>query len=202
MNKKLGIVVVLLILGVSLGRAQEPLRPKPPYMASVPNSAHWVVTMKSPHGESEQPITIDIVKTRDIKRLTISYNTGKTKVIYAVRGCHLTETAKGPELIDIDQNNVLYPFLSDEFAFIGQLRADQFKDVVKINGADCFHFQKGASEVWVAADSKLPVAAREGGAMAYFQFFPPSEAPVTLPPAESAFLQQHENACNAFRGMH
>jgi hypothetical protein len=201
MNKNFCVVVMLMILGISLGMAQEPLRPKAPYVAPVPKNAHWLVTMKYPHAAAERPTSIDIAKTEDIKRLTISYSTEKPKEIYAVRGYYLTETAQGPELMNVDRSDLLYPFLSDEFVFIGRLKAEQFKEVVKINGVTCFHFQNEISEVWIAADSMLPVAARKDGMMAYYQFFPPTEAPVILPPAESAFLQRHENACNAFRGM-
>jgi len=203
------LLAVISGLGVENGPAQqnERVTPKPPYVAPVPLYGHWVITLKFPEKRklesvSEQnPVSIDTVKTGDLKRVTLVFKDGTSKTYDHFQKYILTASAHGYEIFSHIDDNPPYPFYTDGFLFVEGVNSTTFKETVKLGAVDCFYYQSASSEVWIAAGSMQPVAAKSNGVMAYYQIQPAPIDSLTLAPDEAAILHRKIAVDNAFRAM-
>ena len=199
--------------------AQPPpaLVPKPPYVAPVPIYGHWTVVLESepatspaghhharPKVESQQiPTTIDTIRTGDLKRVILSYSTGASQQFDQTGIYFLTSDASGSgtKLFIPHPDVPPYPFYTNGFLFFETLNPSWFRDIVKMGGINCFHYQNGSTQLWVAVDSMLPVAAKSEGITAHYQFQPAPGSPIVLPPDEKAVLEKEMNAQKASQSV-
>ncbi|XHR27169.1 MAG: hypothetical protein ACFUZC_14580 [Chthoniobacteraceae bacterium] len=177
--------------------------PKPPYVAPLPQNGHWTITLNSVAQTDKErvPATIDTIKTGETKQVTLLYKDGTSQRFNHAGGYIFTQSSKGVEIFTKLPGIPAYPCYTDGFVFVENIGPAVFKDMAKISGTECFHYQTGSSDVWIAVDSMLPVAARSGNLTAYYQFQPPPTAPIALPPEEAAILRKWEKAYNAFGAM-
>ena len=182
--------------------------PQPPCVAPVPKSAHWTITLKSEvavtPGKSQpapqpMPTTIEIIKTGDTRQVTLSYSDGTSQRFDQAGPYFLTGSASRTELFIPRSGAPSYPFYTDGFLFFERVSPSWFKDVVKIEGVDCFHYQNGSAQLWIAVDSMLPVAAVSGGIIAQYQFQPTPGSSIILPLDEQAALDKEIKAYKAYQ---
>ncbi|XHR27095.1 MAG: hypothetical protein ACFUZC_14200 [Chthoniobacteraceae bacterium] len=202
----LRLIALWLVFSLPAIRAQEPVppAPKPPYVAPVPVNARWVVTLETPGGlsaQTELPTAIETIKTGGVKRVTLFFKSGPSQRFDQMGDYLLTTTPAGPQISKAIPLFPPYPFYTDGYLFVENVVPAHFKGVVKLKGVDCFYYGTGNSSVWISVDTQLPVAARQEGVLAYFQFLPAPSQPLTLPPEEAAQLEKYEAAANAFRAM-
>ena len=189
--------------------------PKPPYVAPVPGYGHWTVELISEAAATpatvpgnptvaplqRTPTTIDTIRTGDLKRVTLSYSTGASQQFDQAGIYFLTSSASRVEIFVPHPGDSPYPFYTDGFLFFEKLSPSWFRDVVKIGSVDCFHYQNGSTQLWVAVDSMLPVAARSGGITARYQFQQTPTSPIVLPPDEEAVLEREIKAYKAYQSV-
>jgi len=187
--------------------------PQPPYVAPMPKSAHWIIALKLEKPEAAatpakpqatpQPIptTIETIKTGDTKAVVLSYADGKSQRFDKAGPYFLTSSASRAEVFIPHPGVPPYPFCTDGFLFFEKVDPTWFKDVVKIGTVDCFHYQNGSDQRWIAVDSMLPVAATSGGIIAQYQFQPTPTSPIVLPPDEQAALDKEIKAYKAYQSV-
>lgn len=200
------LMVAWLVFLIPPARAQEPASPlpKPPYVAPIPDNARWVVTLETPGAtptQTENPVAIETIKTGKTKRVTLFFKSGTSQRFDQLGDYLLTTTPAGPQISKYIPLFPPYPFYTDGFLFVENVVPANFKGMVKFKGVDCFYYGSGNTSVWIAVDTQLPVAARQEGVLALFQFLPAPSQPLALPPEEAAQLEKYEAAANAFRAM-
>jgi hypothetical protein len=206
--------VIALSAGASLSLAQQDGKPvpRPPYVAAIPVNGHWSVTLdasdpqapagtKAPLADEHVPTSIDTIKVGNTKRVTLFFKDGTSRRFDQVDGYFLTASPAGAKLFVPMDASPPYPFYTDGFLFVDHVNPSTFKGVVTCKGVDCFHYQDGSLDIWIAVDSMLPVAAESGKVTAYFQFMAPPDAPITLPADEELILQKEIGAYNKFRAV-
>jgi hypothetical protein len=203
--RELRILALWLVFWLPAVRAQEPALPvpKPPYVAPIPDDARWVVTMEATAGTSAQtfPTAIETIKTGGLKRVTLFFKGGTSQRFDQKGEYLLTTTPAGPQISKYIPLLPPYPFYTNGFLFVENIGPANFKGVVKIKDVNCFYYSNGNTSIWIAVDSMLPVAARQDGVLAHFQFLPAPTQPLTLPQEEAAQLEKYEAAANAFHAM-
>jgi len=191
--------------------------PKSPYVAPVPSYGHWTVELKSeaaappatapgnptPTSQPGIPTTIETIRTGDLKRVILSYSTGASQQFDQTGIYFLTSDASGSgtKLFIPHPDVPPYPFYTNGFLFFETLNPSWFRDIVKMGGINCFHYQNGSTQLWVAVDSMLPVAAKSEGITAHYQFQPAPGSPIVLPPDEKAVLEKEMNAQKASQSV-
>lgn len=186
--------------------SQKPV-PQPPYVAPVPNYSRWIVTLKAPEATpsgtapKDIPEKIEIVKTGGSRRTTVSFKNGVSNQYHEVKGYLIANTPAGVNIYGADPEAVPYEYYTKGYLFVEGVGPDSFRGVTRLDGVECFYYQTGTMEAWIAVDSMLPIASRQGGVIARFQFLPPPDAAIELPSEQSAVLQKLEKAQQAFRAM-
>jgi len=193
--------------------AQQPA-PKAPYVAPIPASGHWTIQLKSSEsapsvaahtGKGNQsdnrPVLIDTLKSGLIKRTTVGFKDG-TSQCFDQSGPYFFQPASAGSYPYIPPpEEAPYPFYSEGFLFFENVSPSWFKNVLKVGGIDCFHYQNGSRELWIAVDSMLPVAAKSGDIVALYQFHPAPNPPVTLTPEEQAAFDHVQKVKKAFESI-
>jgi hypothetical protein len=211
------LLLILIPLASGATVAAEPTpapTPMPPYVAPVPGAAHWIVTLKSkaaasPVGPSARPeagpqrapSTIETIKTGDTKEVTLSYDDGTSQRFDQVGFYFMTGSGSKTELFISNTVHPPYQFYTKGFLFFDTLDPSWFRGITKVGTVDCFYYNSGAVELWVAIDSMLPVAAKSGGILASFSFLPAPTSPIALPPNEQALLDRQIKAYNTFQSV-
>ena len=189
--------------------------PKSPYVAPVPSYGHWTVELKSeaaappatapgnptPTSQPGIPTTIETIRTGDLKRVILTYSTGASRQFDQAGPYFLTSSGSRADLFIPHRGEDPYPFYTKGFLFFETISPSWFRDVVKIGGVDCFHYENGSTQLWVSVDSMLPVAAKSEGITAHYQFQPAPGSPIVLPPDEKAVLEKEMNAQKASQSV-
>ena len=189
--------------------------PKAPYVAPVPSYGHWTMELISEAAATPAtvpgspavtsrpriPTTIETIRTGDLKRVIITYSTGVPQQFDQAGPYFLTSSGSRADLFIPHRGEDPYPYYTKGFLFFETISPSWFKDVVKIGGVDCFHYENGSTQLWVAVDSMLPVAARSGGITARYQFQPTPTSPIVLPPDEEAVLDREIKAYKAYQSL-
>ncbi len=209
------------VLAISLSPVtaqDQKLIPVPPYLAPVPSPGHWTVTLKNPSGSSpesvaassqwngSEPLTIDTIQGGGISRITLNFQTAPPIQIDQKGDYYIRRTSTGVQLFGA-ANGTLSFFALDGFLFAEWVRqegAAAFQKVVQYEGVTCFYYQNhkpetekdptNGQEAWIDVHSMLPVAAKDDGIEADYQFHDAPTSPPQLPPEEANLIQARENA--------
>jgi hypothetical protein len=211
------------VLAVSLSPAaaqDQKLIPVPPYLAPVPSSGHWTITLKhssslSPNGaavastplSSDEPLTIDTIQGGGISCVTLNFQKAPPVQIDRKGDYYIRRTSTGVQLFGTANGTLSFFALDDGFLFAEWVRqegAAAFQKVVQYEGVTCFYYQNhkpetqkdpnNGQEVWIDVHTMLPVAAKADGIEADYQFHDPPTSPPPLPLEEANLIQARENA--------
>lgn len=175
----------------------------------MPKMAHWTITLKYPTSGAtagpvnvistlaSRPVTIDVVKVGKLQRIIETQKDGKQNCYDQEGDILLLKTPSGFSIHPAGEDDSPYPFFSKGFLFTEWVRdaaPSTFKGQTTILGQDCFHYQDGSNEVWVARESKLPVKAVSNGVEVTFRFLAPPESQDLLPPDEAAYIKDYHTA--------
>jgi hypothetical protein len=205
----------LVVISRAFAQSDNPV-PKSPYIAPASDYGHWTIKMKYPAPPSvpgqpaqtpalgaDKPIGIDTIGTGNVRRITLSFAGEPSEEIYEKDGTFFIPTGRGI-LMTRAASEVPgegpYPFYSPGFLFAGWVCRNglsSFKDVVTYNEARCFHYQEGGDEAWIDVNTMLPVATKQDGIEADYQFMAPPTSPLQLPPDEASALQKTVDAYKA-----
>jgi len=209
-----------LSLSLSLAAAQDQkLIPVSPYLAPVPRSGHWTITLKnssqsSPDGfasstlwDSDTPVTIDTILSGGISRVTLNFQKAPPVQIDQKGNYYIRRTSTGVQLFGTANGTLSFFVLGDGFLFTEWVRqegAAAFQKVVQFEGITCFYYRNHqpetqkdpthGQEAWIDVHTMLPVAAKDDDIEADFHFQAPPDSPPELPSDESSLIQARENA--------
>jgi len=213
----------VIALSLSPAAAQDQkLMPVPPYLAPVPGSGHWTITLKhssglSPDGvavastprDSDEPLTIDTIRCGGISRVTLNFETASPIQIDQRGDCYIRKTSTGVRLFGTANGTLSFFALDDGFLFAEWVRREApgaFQKVVQYEGVTCFYYQNqkpetekdptNGQEAWIDVHTMLPVAAKDDGIEADYQFHDPPASPPQLSSEEANLIQARENALN------
>jgi hypothetical protein len=192
-------LTAFLAASLALSAQQPAPTPTSPYVEALPARGHWRVdfTWKSPtpgaapasNGAATQLQTIDVVKTGPLMRVTLTFSDGTTQQFDSDGDAMLDHTASGWHRVGLSTVGPVYPYSPAGFSLVNWVGPGSFKDVVKYGQVVCFHYATSHAEAWIAADSRQPVAARQGDAQVTYQFLSPPDSPLTGPPEEEALIR-------------
>ncbi|XHR31131.1 MAG: hypothetical protein ACFUZC_11365 [Chthoniobacteraceae bacterium] len=190
-----------------LARAEEAI-PRAPYVAAIPENAHWNVYLQEGRGTPSAsdstkgvPAVIETVRTGDIEYVTVKYKDGATEQFARVKNDLVIALANKPRLLAVTPDTPPYPFYSEGFLFVEGLGLSSFRETVNYRGVQCSRYENASGEVWIATGSLLPVAARMGSMLAVYEFLPAPTVRISLSPEANAMVQQQERALNTFNAL-
>ena len=195
--------------------------PVPPYLASVPDSAHWTVTLSystahpatpgAPNPavqlNSDQPLTIDIVRGGGFSVATFTFQNSPPVRVDAKGETSFLPTPTDGQLSKAGAQSSI-SFYTTRFLFAEWLRqqgASAFDKTVVFREIPCFHYVNKqppnpkiynpgyGNEVWINVKTMLPVASKWNGVEADFTFLPPPSSPPQLSRDEIDLIQYREN---------
>ena len=197
----------------------QKLVPVAPYLAAVPISSHWTTTLRhpsilgsdgvavppTPRG-SDEPLTIDTIQDGGISRVTLNFENGPPVQIDQKGNYYIRQTPAGVQLFGTG-NGPLSFFALDGFLFAEWVRQEgvaAFQNVVQYEGVTCFYYKNpkpeanmdpsNGQEAWIDVHTMLPVAARNDGIEADFQFHDPPTTPLQLSTVEAQLIQSRQKA--------
>jgi hypothetical protein len=207
----------MLVVSLSPAAAQDQkLVPVQPYLAPVPSPGHWTITLKYPSPspgaiapvDSDEPLTVDTIQDGGISRVTQNFQNAPSVQIDRKGDYYIRRTSTGWQLFGT-ANGPLSFFAFDGFLFaewVRQQGAAAFKKVVQYEGVTCFYYQNdkpetekdpnNGQEAWIDVHTMLPVAAKDDGIEADYQFHAPPTSPPQLSMEEANLVQARENAVN------
>ena len=210
-----------MVFSPAMGQDQK-LIPTPPYLARVPDSAHWTVILSYPSAppatpggpkpamqlNADQPLTIDNVRGGGVSVTTFTFQNSPPVRINGKGTYSFLPSSKGP-LLYYAGGQFPISFYTTTFLFAEWLRHEgisAFDKMEVYHGVPCFHYvnkQPAANlpifdpgygdEVWVSVKTMLPVASKWNGVEADFNFLPPPGSPPELSRDESNLIQYTEN---------
>jgi len=216
------IVFSMGVFSVSLVTAaaqDQKLLPVAPFLAQVPSSGHWTITLKhsselGPNGLAapptppriDEPLSIDTIQYGGVSRVTLNFQNAPPVQIDRKGDYYIRQTSTGVQLFGTG-NGPLSFFALDGFLFAEWVRqegAAAFQKVVQYKGVTCFYYQNqkpeteedptNGQEAWIDVHTMLPVAAKDDGIEADYQFHGPPTSPPQLSPEEARLIQARENA--------
>jgi hypothetical protein len=210
--------MVALVHGAAFAQDQR-LVPVAPYLAPLPSSGHWTITLKhysargldaaavppTPPGSGE-PVSIDTIQDGGILRMTLTFADSPTIQIDRKGDYYIRQTSTGVQLFGTGDGPLSF-FALDGFLFAEWVRQQglaAFQKVVQYEGVKCFYYKNSTpetekdptngQEAWIDVQTMLPVAARDDGIEADFQFHNPPTSPLQLSPEEARLIQSREKA--------
>jgi hypothetical protein len=189
--------------------------PTAPFVASVPEKAHWTVTfsygspgappLAKPAVPTGHPAQIETIKSGGSYRFVVSYADGTTQTFDKIGGYIATTTATGVQLIRISPEFTPYIYYDADFLFAQWVRAtgrSAYKGIATQNGKRCFHYLDPAQgEAWIDTQSRLPVTTQDSAATrATFQFSEPQDQ-LVFPDAEIKAVDHEEHVIKAFNSL-
>jgi hypothetical protein len=202
----------------------KPPTPQEPYIQPVPDYGHWKVTFKYP-GESAppaavsatgtttaasssspsdgSPVSIETIKTGELRGVTLTFNEGPTKQFTCQGNWVLSSTPKGAQLSIAIPTALPYAYYTTGFIFLDKatINMSTFKEVEKHNGVMAFHYKSGDVDVWVDTVTMLPLAAKQDGVEASYQFLTPPPKPFPIPKDQEQLLQKEQAAYKTTSNM-
>jgi hypothetical protein len=214
---------------MALAQADEKPVPKPPYIAPVPDYGHWTVTFKyfdipanaAPGASSgsgtitpqlpnapitpddASPVSIDTIKTGGLRGIVLTFANGKSKQFTCQGNWVLISTDKGPQLGMANPTSSPFKFYTTGFILLDRVKIDPstFRETAKHNGVLAFHYISGEVEVWINPASMLPLAVKQPGVEASYQFLNPPPRPFPIPKDQESLMQKEEQADQNTRSM-
>jgi hypothetical protein len=210
-------------LFVGTGILVVSLIPVAPYLAPVPNPGHWTIILKniaavSPQNaavapvpwDSDEPRTVDVIQAAGISRVTLNFQGAPPVQIDRKGDYYIRRASTGAQLFGTGNGPLSFFALDDGFLFAEWVRqegASAFKKVVQYKGVTCFYYQNekpemekdpnNGQEAWIDVHTMLPVAAKDDGIEADYQFQAPPDSPPPLSVEEAHLVQARENALKA-----
>jgi hypothetical protein len=200
--------------------------PIAPYLAHIPVLSHWTITLKYPSNSppkpgaaapppaplnNNQPVSIDIVKGGNVSLMTYTLQNGTQVSLDRSGTNYFMHTPTGLRMFG-GASAVPFSYTTEGFLFaewVRQERLSAYKGFVLYQRIKCFHYQNPqppnpegydpnyGEEAWIDVKTMLPVAAKQNGVEAAFQFHDAPDAPPQLPRDEAAMFQARENAVKA-----
>jgi len=208
-----------LVAGGSLARAQidENATPKAPYLAAVPDYAHWTVTLKyaatafdsAAKADKPQPppagypTIIDTIKTGDLRSVVLTFPDGASKQFTCQGDWVLASTPNGPQLSIATAMERPYVYYTKGFVLLDgvTINPSTYRDAPIHNGAQTFHYKSGDEDVWIDIDSMLPLAASKGGVEVSYKYLPAPPRPFIIPKDQAALLLKEQAAFQSTRSL-
>jgi hypothetical protein len=197
----------------SSAHAQSPTKPKEPYVAAVPDYGHWMIRFKyEPPAEGTAapapvdpnlPTILDTIKTGDLKSVVLTLSTGTTQQFTYQGDWVLSSTPEGPKLSVATADRPPHPYFTTGFALLDGLTIDNstFKEATTWNGVPAFHYRIGETDVWIDSATMLPLALRQPGLEASYQFLPPPPKPFLVPEDQEILLKKQRAADKKVRTL-
>jgi hypothetical protein len=115
----------------------------------------------------------------------------------------LSSTPQGPQLRIASPTALPYPYYTTGYIMIGNMKIDPstFKGAEKHNGIMSFHYHSGDTDAWISPATMLPLAAKQDGVQASYQFFTPPPRPFPIPKDQESLLHKAEGAYRATSSM-
>ncbi len=213
-----------LMTGLEMARAQSEQIPVPkaPYLTPVPDYGHWKVTFKykqaAPNGTASPatgaaptpssaddgyPAAIETIKTGDLRGVTLTFANGTSKEFTCQGDWVLNSSSQGAQLQIVSPPAIPYPYYTKGFIFLDGARVDlsTFKKAEMHNGVMAFHYKSGDTDVWIAPETMLPLAAKKEGVEGTYAFLTPPPRPFPIPKDQESLLQKSEQAYKATSSM-
>jgi hypothetical protein len=176
-------------------------KPEKPYVAPIPSSAHWMVTLKTvPVKKTDDDsaafiTTAEVMQTENIRHVVISA-TGKAPLILDQIDNYVfsRDSRNNIQMIPRFQEN--FPYLAElhRFPFLECVTPDNYKGVDKYRGTPCFHYQDSNGEAWIQIDSIRPLAAKVNGSEIEYKILPPPSQALVPPPDMTALANRFKDA--------
>ena len=196
------------LLGTGNGSDVPP--PTAPFVAAVPDSADWTLTVKLPtQPASAEPAPVrsgwrivEVHSTRKgkLKRDIITYANGTKAERWFADNLLFWKSAEGSVIANNLSGNSADPDLaantpSIPSGFFGAdwLKQSFYDQVVPVEKRPCYHFASPNKEAWIDVESKLPVACKLGDVVYRYTF--------NAPPEALAFPPDFQKAWNDYQAM-
>jgi hypothetical protein len=228
--KRIFFVIVVawgLVAGSDLAQAQADQKrmPQAPYLASVPDYGHWIVTFKyipdastsaasGPGGAAANPpaapvvpdgspTAIETIKTGDLRGVTLTFGDGTSKLFTCQGDWVLCSTPKGPQFGIATPTAQPYAYYTTGFILLDGVKVNPstFKETVPRNGVFAFHYKSGDADIWIDPGSMLPLAVKVPGIEVSYQFLTPPPKPFDIPKDQESLLQKEQSAYKATSSM-
>jgi hypothetical protein len=212
-------VLLALVHCPALAQDQK-LVPVAPYLAAAPSSGYWTITLQHPSTlgsdgvpapaippRSDEPLTIDTIQSGGISRVMLNFHNAPPVQIDRKGDYYIRQTSTGVRLFGTANGTLSFFAVDNGFLFAEWVRqegAAAFQKVVQYEGVTCFYYKnptpetqkdpRNGQEAWIDVHTLLPVAARNDGIEADFQFHAPPTSPPQLSPEETRMIQARENA--------
>jgi len=184
---------------LSAGTAADVPPPAPPFVAPVPESADWVLTVKPPAqpspggsagGHPEWRIQeVHSTVSGNRKRDVITYGNGTKAERWFMDNLLFWKSADGSVIANNLSSNSADPAMVANTPSIGAgffgtdwLKLPFYDGVVAVEKRPCYHFVHQNKEAWIDVKTKLPVACKLGGVVYLFAFNAPPSDGLILPP--------------------
>lgn len=218
MNPIILLSLCLGLAGLTLpAAAQSPARPKEPFIAAVPDYGHWMIRLKyEPSSESAAsgpaapaqvaptlPTVIDTIKTGELKSVVLTLSSGTTQQFTYQGDWVLCSSPEGPKLSIATADRPPHPYFSTGFALLDGLTIDNstFKEATVWNGVQAFHYRIGETDVWIDSATMLPLALRQPGLEATYQFLPAPPKPFLIPEDQEILLKKQRTVDKKVRTL-
>jgi hypothetical protein len=224
------VILTVLVLTVGVApvpaqTAEKPPMPQAPYLAPVPDYGHWVVAFKyesasaapaadgdgdaatpapkPPAAPDGFPVTLDTIKTGELKGIVLTFADGTSKQFTCQGDWVLTSSPKGPQLSVASSSQRPFVYYSPGFVMLDgvTINLSNFKGYLMYKGTPAFHYQVGELEVWIDINSMLPLAVKNGGVEAAFQFLAPPPKPFVIPQEQADLLKKEQDADKKARAL-
>jgi hypothetical protein len=174
-----------------------PAVPTPPSVSAATNAP------PPPSVSDGSPLTIETIKTGDLRGVTLTFTDGSTSQFTCQGDWTMCSTPQGPQLRIASPTAVPYPYYTNDFIMLDGVKVDPstFKEAGKHDGIMAFHYKSGDTDVWIDAKTALPLAAKQDGVQASYQFLTPPPRPFPIPKDQETLLHKAEGAYKATSSM-
>jgi hypothetical protein len=186
-------------------------QPSPPYLASVPERLHWIVTFTYPTPSSpgapsapppaDSPVSVEITKVGTTRRIVVKFTNGTTKQFDIIgTDCYTQLPSLGLQAIRM-QDYVPYEYFDLGFPFTGSVKTSAYQGSTNYQGVPTFHYNDGSTEAWISVETRLPVGADLiGKVKTTYQYLPVPDV-VVLTPEEQNALATEKRAAEIFNKL-
>jgi len=187
-------------------------QPTPPYLASMPDRLHWIVTFayipKTDSGTpaapppADCPVSIDTTKVGTTRRIVVKFVDGSTRQFDIIGAQCFTELpALGLQALKMDGTYVPFQYFDLGFSFTGCVNQGSFKDYTTYQGVPAFHYQDGSTEAWISPETRLPLGADlTGQVKTTYQYLAKPDA-IELTPQEQKTLEIDKRAIQTLQQL-
>ncbi|MFA7343506.1 MAG: hypothetical protein WC003_04300 [Terrimicrobiaceae bacterium] len=186
-----------------------PEKPSPPLVTTPPDRAHWKITpnqikkqMPADAQENPELLEIEAWKTPSVARVIQQWGNGKASESWIADGYLLHKFPALPDIYvtplslrssvqddGMSDFNAVYPGFT-------WLDLKYYTGVIPLGGKKCHHYAdpENDREAWVDAETKAPVAYRNGASNFVYAFLAPPAQDPTMPEAFLRELQNYKKA--------